>query len=125
MFVYIEEAHPEGQPQRGPRRGRPPGGPGGRGVVKAPKTAAERVANARQSLDALKLSLTTVVDDMKDSTSEAYSAFPDRLFIVDRKGIIAYTGAPGPRGYDVAEMVAALDKLFEDGGVFKKPVDKK
>jgi hypothetical protein len=53
-----------------------------------------------------------LVDDMKDTVAKAYSAMPDRLFILDVKGKIAYRGERGPRGFLVDEMEKALLALL-------------
>jgi len=49
---------------------------------------------------------------MEDSVAEAYAAWPDRLFIIGADAKIAYSGARGPRGFDVAEMAAALEQIL-------------
>ena len=128
VFVYLREVHPEGDENggrfggRGGRGGR--GGPGssgvgGRGAVPQPTTLEERRANATQALKTLGLSLTIVLDDMKDTTGDTWSSFPDRLFIVDKKGKVAFAGERGPRGYDPKEMEVSLKQLLKDGGVWK------
>jgi len=53
-----------------------------------------------------------LVDDMDDTASRAYSAWPDRLFILSAGGTIAYRGRPGPGGFDVGEMEKALQALL-------------
>jgi len=53
-----------------------------------------------------------LVDDMMDSVAKAYSAMPDRLFILDAEGKIAYRGERGPRGFRVDEMEKAILKLL-------------
>lgn len=49
---------------------------------------------------------------MEDSVARAFSGHPDRLFILSPAGTIAYRGEQGPRGFDVTEMEAALEKLL-------------
>lgn len=61
----------------------------------------------------LKLGMPVLVDDMQDSVAKAYSAMPDRLFIVKADGTIGYRGERGPRGFDVDAMAAALGKILE------------
>ena len=135
VFVYLREVHPEGDEDGGRRgrggrggrsgRGGPtgPNGVGGRGAVPQPTTLEERRSNAEEALKGLGLSLTTVLDDMKDTTSNTWSSFPDRLFIVDKTGVVAFAGERGPRGFDAKVMETALEKLLKDGGVWKKPQD--
>ncbi len=49
---------------------------------------------------------------MNDSVAKAFHGHPDRLFILAPQGTIAYRGGKGPRGFDVAEMKTALEKLL-------------
>lgn len=58
---------------------------------------------------ALNISMPTVLDKIDDRTAIAYGAFPDRIYIVNTNGKIAYKGRPGPAGFDVPEAVEALD----------------
>ena len=52
-----------------------------------------------------------LVDDMQNTVAGAYHAKPDRLFVVGADAKIAYRGARGPRGFDVAELAEALKKI--------------
>ncbi len=52
----------------------------------------------------LKLTLPTVVDTIDNAVDHAYAAWPERLFVVDRDGLIAFAGAPGPWGYKPDEV---------------------
>jgi hypothetical protein len=49
---------------------------------------------------------------MEDSVAQAFHGHPDRLFILSPDGAIAYRGDKGPRGFNVAEMKTALEKLL-------------
>lgn len=60
----------------------------------------------------LRLSIPLLVDDMENSVANAYSAWPDRLFILSADGKIAYRGGQGPWGFSVEEMEAALRPLL-------------
>jgi hypothetical protein len=49
-----------------------------------------------------------VVDDLDDRVDDAYAAFPDRLYVIDRAGRVAYKGGRGPFGFDPRDMETAL-----------------
>ena len=49
-----------------------------------------------------------LVDEMDDSTGHAYSGMPDRLYVIDRTGNVAYKSGRGPFGFRVSEMEQAL-----------------
>ena len=56
----------------------------------------------------LDLSLPTLLDDMENSTDQAYAALPDRLYLVGMDGKIVYKSGPGPWGFRPDELAAAI-----------------
>jgi len=100
-LVYIREAHPTGSRRPAPHV-----------KIGQPETLEERWGVARKFCTHYKLSIPTLVDDMKDSLSRAYNAFPDRLFILGKDGKIAYRGGRGPRGFKITEMEKALKRIL-------------
>ncbi len=77
-------------------------------VYEQPKSFDERehVAEAC-SLD-INLKIPTLLDDMEDSTDLAYSALPDRLYLIGADGRIAYRSERGPMGFRPEELEAAI-----------------
>jgi type I thyroxine 5'-deiodinase len=71
---------------------------------------ADRSANAKVCLAALKLSIPTVIDREDNKVNTAYSGWPDRLYVVGTDGKIAYAGSPGPSGFKPAEVESWLKK---------------
>ena len=102
LVVYITEAHAlDGA--------RPLGGGDGHPIVEEPITLGERKAVATTCERELDLSpLKVVIDDMKNTAGTAYSAHPDRLYLVGKAGKIAYAGARGPRGFKPGELEDAI-----------------
>jgi type I thyroxine 5'-deiodinase len=68
----------------------------------------ERSAAAAQLCSSRQIEIPVLLDLMDDAVAEAYSAFPDRLYIIDRYGRIAYKGGRGPVGFDPEGMERAL-----------------
>jgi type I thyroxine 5'-deiodinase len=60
----------------------------------------------------LGLELPALVDDFDDSTDVAYTGWPDRLYVIDQEGKVAYKSGPGPFGFDPAEMAESLRPLL-------------
>ena len=60
----------------------------------------------------LGIKIPAVVDGFDDSTEIAYSGWPDRLYVIDASGKIAYKSRPGPFGFKPAEMESALRALL-------------
>jgi type I thyroxine 5'-deiodinase len=61
----------------------------------------------------LKLTIPCLVDDLANTAQKAYAGWPDRIYVVDREGKVAYKGEPGPRGFKPADAEAALKKLLD------------
>jgi hypothetical protein len=80
-----------------------------------PTSFEERQELAQSCSVALGLSMPCVVDDMQNSTDEAYASWPERLFVVDANGRIAYAGKQGPFGFEPEEVAAWLDEHVGGG----------
>ncbi|MDA1264312.1 MAG: hypothetical protein O2816_04450, partial [Planctomycetota bacterium] len=78
------------------------------GEIEDPVTLAERHQMAVFSSTQLGFTMPSVVDDMQDSVGVAYDAWPERLFLVDREGKVAYRCGPGPFGFDPDGLEDAL-----------------
>lgn len=103
LFVYVREAHPTDE-WRMPVNEE-------EGVLFAqPKTLEARHDVARQCCNKLSLTMPTVVDSIDNRVDGLYAAWPERIFIVDREGRIAYAGGQGPFGFKPAEAEAWLKK---------------
>jgi hypothetical protein len=73
-----------------------------------PKTLEQRVIIANDFIKRYKFPLPFGIDDMSSGADAAYSAWPERLYIVDESGRIAYRGGMGPFNYKPAEARAWL-----------------
>lgn len=108
-IVYIREAHPTDgwQVARNERE---------KILVKQPTSDAERADVAQTCVKQLKFSMPCLIDDLKDSTNKAYAAWPDRLYVVDIDGKIAYKGGPGPGGFKPLDAEKVLKSLLANKG---------
>jgi Iodothyronine deiodinase len=75
-------------------------------------TLEERFAAAREGVERLGLTMPVLVDDMDDAVSEAFAAWPERLYVADRGGRITFVGGPGPFEFDPDAAAAALAELL-------------
>jgi hypothetical protein len=55
-----------------------------------------------------------LVDEIDDRVGHLYSGMPDRLYVIDRHGRVAYKGGRGPFGFKPGEMAQALNLLLLD-----------
>ena len=69
------------------------------------------MAVARKCYENLGLTFPAIIDNMDDKVEKVYAAWPDRLYIVDKKGKIVYKGGKGPGGFKPLEMAAKLRKI--------------
>jgi hypothetical protein len=102
LTVYVREAHPIGD-----RPATPTNAAAGI-LIKQPTTLDERRLVADRCSTALALTTPIVVDEIDNRVARAYNALPDRLYVIDRQGCLAYRGARGPFGFNPAEMEQAL-----------------
>ena len=103
FLVYIGEAHPSDAWQV-------PNNLEGRVIVASPSNARDREAVADVCMTRLGLAMPAIVDTFDDSTEQAYTGWPERLYLVDRAGRIAYKSRPGPYGFKLADLEAALQR---------------
>jgi hypothetical protein len=105
--VYVREAHPtDGWRMTSNDRA---------GVAFAqPKTFADRQKVAGQCSLALKMTIPLLVDGIRDEVGHAYSGMPDRLYLIDRAGRVAYKGGRGPFGFKPGELEQAIAMLLLD-----------
>ena len=90
------------------------GGKNGAPVVEEPRTYKERREVAKTCAGALDMApITMVVDGIDNKIGEAYAAWPDRLYLVDKKGKLAYVGGPGPFGLSPGELEDAIRVQLE------------
>src|SRR5437764_169712 len=77
-------------------------------VFKQPASTEERLDVAKQCCSKLEMSMPLLVDAMDDRVGHAYSGMPDRLYLLDRAGRVAYKGGRGPFGFKPGELEQAI-----------------
>jgi hypothetical protein len=79
-----------------------------------PKGLEERAEVAAKCCAALKMTIPLAVDEIDDRVGHAYSGMPDRLYLIDRAGRVAYKGGRGPFGFKPGELDQAIAMLLLD-----------
>lgn len=109
LRVYVREAHPVATAQPATTTNKRAGI-----VIEQPDTMQERCDVAATFATALHITTPMVVDGIDNRVGQAYGAWPDRLYIIDREGKVAFTGGPGPFGFNPREMEQCLAMLLLD-----------
>jgi hypothetical protein len=53
----------------------------------------------------------TAIDGIDNEVASTYGGWPDRLYLIDTGGRIAYQGGEGPFGFKPDELGAAIERL--------------
>ena len=69
------------------------------------------------SLD-MHLSIPVLIEEMDNAIDEAYGAAPERLYVIDADGKVAYHGGVGPNFFDVDEWEEAIAGCLKKARVF-------
>ena len=103
-MVYITEAHPSDvwQMQSNIKDNV---------VFASPRSEDERASIAGSCVRKLGIDIPAVIDEFGNSTEQSYTAWPDRIYLIDKNGRVAYKSRPGPFGFHPEELKAALTKL--------------
>ncbi len=104
-MVYIQEAHPIDAWQDEDNTE-------ARISVVSARTLDERCAVADTCLAKLSVKIPALIDDLTNSTEAAYTAWPDRLYVIDYDRRVAYKSKPGPYGFKPAEVAGTLKRLL-------------
>lgn len=105
LTVYIREAHPTDEWQMSANERE--------SVCYAqPRTLAQRVAIANDFVRRFEYRIPLAVDPMANPADRIYAGWPERFYIVDESGAIAFKGKTGPFGYHPEEVEAWLARRF-------------
>jgi Iodothyronine deiodinase len=77
----------------------------------SPKNEEERAFVAGACVRKLGIEFPAVLDEFNNATEQAYTGWPDRLYLIDAQGRVAYKSKPGPFGFKPDELKAALERI--------------
>lgn len=103
--VYIEEAHPIDAWQDEDNLKDDV-------LIASTKTAEDRDRVANVCVVKLGIEMPALIDEPDNRVERAYTAWPDRLYVIARDGTVAYKSAAGPFGFKPAEVEATLKRLL-------------
>jgi hypothetical protein len=79
-------------------------------LVVDPTNIGERTEVAHTCVLKLGLEIPALVDAMDNQVDRAYQAWPDRLYLIDAKGKVAFKTPPGPFGFRVIDAEKAIER---------------
>ena len=85
-------------------------------AVAQPKSSFQRTEVAAKCHELLEMNMPMLVDEIDDRVGRAYSGMPDRLYVIDREGKVAFKSGRGPFRFLPGEMEQALIMLLLDKG---------
>lgn len=77
-------------------------------VFASPKSEEERASIAGACVRKLGIKFPAVLDEFGNSTERAYTGWPDRIYLIDSRGRVAYKSKPGPFGFKADLLGTAL-----------------
>jgi len=101
LVVYITEAHPSDvwQMQSNIKE---------QVVFASPKNEEQRAQVAGACVRKLGIKFPAVLDEFGNSTERSYTGWPDRIYLIDGQGRVAYKSKPGPFGFKPEELATEL-----------------
>ena len=99
--VYIREAHAEGEDQVLRNLDE-------NVIFEQPATTDKRAEIAAACMLRYNFSFPMLLDNIENEAEEKYISWPDRLYLIDSDGKIAYQGGMGPLYFDVDEFEEAV-----------------
>ena len=80
-------------------------------VFPQPRNNAQRLVRAQAFVSEMGIEGLTLVDDITNTANACYAAWPERLYVIDTDGRIAYKGGMGPFEFDTDELEDFLQTL--------------
>jgi type I thyroxine 5'-deiodinase len=81
-------------------------------IFRSPLSFVERTEVASSCVRKLGIKIPAVIDDMENSTERAYTGWPDRIYLIDQSGRVAFKTKPGPLGFDPSQLDKPLQRLI-------------
>ena len=82
-------------------------------IFRNPRSEKERTELAQSCVRNLGIRFPALIDGIDNTVERLYTGWPDRLYLIDRGGRIAYKSAPGPFGFHPDSLEAALRRVVE------------
>lgn len=81
-------------------------------VFASPRSEQERTSVADACVRNLHIEIPALLDNFSNTTETAYTGWPDRLYVIDRDGRVAYKSGAGPFGFEPKGVETTLRRLI-------------
>lgn len=107
-MVYIQEAHPTDLWQL-------PSNVKDGVLFASPRSDQERESTALACVRKLGIRIPALLDGIENTTERAYTGWPDRIYLINRRGTVVFKSAPGPYGFSTRALEQALEQAMAGG----------
>ena len=83
-------------------------------VFASPRSEEERDVVAGACVRKLGIQFPALVDGFGNSTERDYTAWPDRIYLIDSHQRVVYKSLPGPFGFKPQQLQTALEGLLKN-----------
>jgi Iodothyronine deiodinase len=80
-------------------------------LFRSPRTNSERIETASACVRNLGIRIPALLDGIDNRTERAYTAWPDRLYLIGQGGRVLFKTQPGPYGFSAKGLAAFLRRL--------------
>ena len=82
-------------------------------IFASPKNIGERSEMGQLCVVKLGIRFPAVVDGFDNATERNYTGWPDRMYLIDAAGHVAYKSKPGPFGFKPDDLKNALARVTQ------------
>jgi hypothetical protein len=77
-------------------------------IFQNPANSREREDVASSCVRKLHIARPALIDSMENQVEKDYTGWPDRLYLIDGNGRVAYKSAAGPFGFNPSQLAKAI-----------------
>jgi hypothetical protein len=83
-------------------------------LFRSPRDEQERASVAGACVRKLHIKFPALIDSFNNQVETAYTGWPDRLYLIQPDGRVAYKSKPGPFGFHPDDLADAIKQLIKD-----------
>jgi type I thyroxine 5'-deiodinase len=83
-------------------------------LFRSPRDEQERASVAGACVRKLHIKFPALIDGFDNQVESAYTGWPDRMYLIQPNGQIAYKSKPGPFGFHPDDLAGAIKKTVGD-----------